>query len=50
MYINDIWRFPKIEVPLVIIHFRWVLSTTKAIHFRVPPFIEKPHIHPYNGY
>ena len=37
--VGQIWRFPQIGVPPVIIHSRLGFSPTKTIHFWVPPFM-----------
>ena len=42
--IEQIWRFPKIGVPPVIIHFNGIFPFTKTIYFGVPPWrTGKPH-------
>ena len=38
---GSIWRFPKIGVPLVIIHLQMDFPV-KTVHLRVPPFMEHP--------
>ena len=40
--VKSILGFPKMGVPLVIIHFRLGFSLTKTIYFGVPPFMETP--------
>ena len=36
-----IWRFPKIAVPPIIIHFNWIVPL-KSSSYWVPPFMEPP--------
>ena len=43
-WLNSTWRFPKIGVPLVIIHFRLGFSITNQPAIGVPPWLWKPYL------